>query len=180
MVQSFNSATSAPIAASTGASAAPTTAAVSGNSATVRPSCWMTTRRILPSRIRLRILSATDSLPALNDSHRVFSAIFTSALERSTMLRRPLIASDREGLSKGDQLRWRTLIVVRVVEDHIVGGLRSVGVVDHGNSREWLPESRAVLPRGIDPPARPIFERNAQPLAGHLLDVVAAAKRRVG
>src|SRR4029077_5503781 len=67
-VHSFSAAAIAPTAASTGASTAPITPMVSGNSTIVLPSCLMMTRRTLPSW-RSRFTASTSCSPAtLNES----------------------------------------------------------------------------------------------------------------
>ena len=71
IVHSVTRAAIAPTAASGGARAAPTTPTVSGNSAIVRPSCLMITRRTFPSRMRLLNVSSSSVPLALIDSQYV-------------------------------------------------------------------------------------------------------------
>src|SRR4029077_12731862 len=72
IVHSVRTAAMAPTAASTGAITAPTTPTLSGNSATVRPSCClMTMRRTLPSCTSVLTASTSWSAATLNDSLNV-------------------------------------------------------------------------------------------------------------
>src|SRR5262249_29163857 len=80
IVHSLSAAAIAPTAASTGASTAPMTPTVSGNSTTVCPSCLMMTRRTLPSWTSRRTASTSCSPATLNDSVKVFSAITLSGV----------------------------------------------------------------------------------------------------